>query len=71
MEAGTYALEIRVSNLQTFPSLYVEGVVESDETWLADDLTMELKPVGTWDAYYQKEITPEKFPFAYEKIAWK
>ncbi len=71
VEAGTYALEIRVSNLQTFPSLYVEGVVESDETWLADDLTMELKPVGTWDAYYQKEITPEKFPFAYEKIAWK
>lgn len=71
VEAGTYALEIRVSNLTTFPCLYVEGVVESDETWLADDLTMDLKPVGTWEAFHQKEITPEKFPFAYEKIAWK
>ncbi len=71
VEAGTYALEIRVSNLQTFPSLYVEGVVESDETWLADDLTMDLKPVGTWGKFKQKEITPEKFPFAYEKIEWK
>lgn len=36
LQSGKYTIEIRVSNSETFPCVYVEGMIESDETWLAD-----------------------------------
>lgn len=67
-EQGEYTLDIRVSNLQEFPCLYVEGIVESDETWMADDLTMNWKQVGTNSTFLSPKNPPVIFPFEYEAI---
>ena len=41
LEAGTTTVTIRVANMETFPCIYVDGIIESDETWLADDLSQK------------------------------
>lgn len=68
LEAGTTTVTIRVSNLKTFPCIYVDGVIESDETWLVDDMSQNWEPVGTYERFHDREKSPEVFPFAYEKI---
>lgn len=70
LKSGTYTVEIRVSNLKTFPCLYVDGVIESDETWMADDMTGDWAMVGTYADFSEPQKTPEVFPFAYEPIAY-
>ena len=47
LQSGKYTIEIRVSNSETFPCIYVDGVIRSDETWLADDMSNDWTPVGT------------------------
>lgn len=48
LKSGTYTVEIRVSNSETFSCLYVSGVIESDETWMSDDLSNDWARVGTY-----------------------
>lgn len=68
LQSGKYTVEIRVSNSETFPCIYVEGVIESDETWLADDMSNDWAPVGTYKNYSEADKSPEIFSFAYEPI---
>lgn len=68
LEPGSYTLEVRVINHETFPSIYIEGVIETDETWMADDFTMDFKPVGTWDRFNCEEKRPDQFPFQYKNL---
>lgn len=70
LEAGTVTIRIRVSNLKTFPCIYVDGVIESDESWEADDLSMHFEPVGVSDLFVDREKTPEIFPFSYRPISY-
>ncbi len=70
LEAGTATVQIRVSNLKTFPCLYVDGIIESDESWEADDLSMNFAPVGVSSLFTDKEKTPELFPFSYQPISY-
>lgn len=70
LKAGTVTVQIRVSNLKTFPCLYVDGIIESDESWEADDMSMDFEPVGTSSLFMDKEKTPEIFPFSYEPISY-
>lgn len=67
---GEYTVDIRVSNLTEFPCIYVEGIIESDETWLADDLTINWRPVGTNACFKDAGKPPVVFPFAYESITY-
>lgn len=39
LESGRATVTVRVSNLVSFPCLYIESVVETGEDWLCDDLT--------------------------------
>lgn len=68
LEAGTVTVQIRVSNAKTFPCIYVDGVIESDESWEADDLSVNFAPVGSSPLFTDREKTPESFPFAYEAV---
>lgn len=68
VEPGVVKVEIRVSNITTFPCIYVDGIIESDEAWEAGDLSGSFEPVGCSDLFTDRDSTPEAFPFAYEKI---
>ncbi|MFQ7551624.1 MAG: hypothetical protein ACLRMZ_16535 [Blautia marasmi] len=49
----------------------MEGAVESDETWMADDMSQDWSAVGTNAMFTDAGKTPEIFPFSYEKIYYK
>lgn len=70
LEPGTTEILILVSNIRTFPCIYIEGVIESDKNWLADDCSGNFEPVGTYDRFMDPAVTPEIFPFSYEKISY-
>lgn len=70
LEPGTVTITIRVANIKTFPCVYVDGIIESDESWYADDFSQEWALVGTDTKFDKVECTPEIFPFAYEKISY-
>lgn len=70
LEPGTTEITIQVSNPNTFPCVYIEGVIESDEDWQADDCSGNFAPVGTNAKFDDPMKTPEIFPFAYEKIEY-
>lgn len=67
-QPGEYGIEIRVFNSVTFPCLYVEGIIESGEHWLADDHTQHWQPAGSYSAFTDPDATPEVFPFRYQPI---
>lgn len=71
LEPGTTRVSITVSNLQSFPCLYVDGVIETDERWQADDLTADVAPVGCYPGFDSAEKSPDVFPFRYEPIAYQ
>lgn len=70
LEKGRYTLNIRVMNPSAFAAVYVEGAVESDGSWTADDMSQDPQPVGTWAVFDAPEKTPDRFPFAYEPVAY-
>lgn len=70
LPSGEYTVEIRVSNSKTFPCIYVDGIIESDETWLADDMSNDWAPVGTYKSYSEAGKSPEVFSFTYEPIQY-
>ena len=67
LPAGKYRIEIRVVNTLTLPAVYVDGAVESDGSWYADDITNDWQPAGSSPLFADPERTPDVFPFAYEK----
>ncbi|MCM1135823.1 MAG: hypothetical protein NC400_09655 [Clostridium sp.] len=68
LEPGTVTISVRVACTHTFPCLYIDGAVESNESWEADDLSQNWAPVGCYDCFSDAEKTPEVFPFSYQKI---
>lgn len=70
LEPGLNVIEIRVSNPEAFPCLFVYGAVESDETWLADDLTSNWAKVGSYAEFSHKNMPPITFPFEYQPITY-
>ncbi len=68
LRSGKYTIEIRVSNSETFPCIYVDGVIESDETWMADDMSNDWTPVGTYKNLSDANRPPGIFSFTYEPI---
>lgn len=68
LKSGTNTVIIRVSNTITFPCVYVEGIISSDESWLADDITEDYAPVGTYSNFDSVDKRPDIFPFEYQDI---
>lgn len=71
LEPGRHLLEIRVMNGRSFPALYIEGAVETDESWLADDMSFDFQPAGSWEAFDSAERRPDVFPFRTEIIPYQ
>ena len=69
LEAGTTMVQITVSSPEEFPCLYIDGVIETDGSWTADDLTAESAPVGTYPCFDAPDKLPTIFPFRYEPVA--
>lgn len=70
LKPGTTEVSIRVANMKTFPCIYVDGVIESDESWVADDMSHNWEPVGTYERFRNPDQTPEVFPFAYAPVSY-
>lgn len=68
LPAGTHVLDIRVMNFETFPAVYVDGIVETDESWTADDLTLHDEKAASDDWFDSREKRPDVFPFQYEPV---
>ncbi len=69
LPAGDYRIQVRVMNTESFPAIRIDGVVETDESWLADDCTGLWTPVGTSALFDEEKVTlrPDVFPFSYEE----
>ena len=67
---GPMRVSVTVSNRASFPCLYVDGDVESDESWMADDLAGEAAPADSCAWFDAPDKTPDVFPFAYEPIGY-
>ena len=65
---GRHILDIRVMNFDTFPALYVDGIVETDESWNVDDMTLQPQQAASDEWFAQREKRPDCFPFVYEPI---
>ena len=68
--AGTWEILIVVENTDTFPCVIVDGVVQSDDSWLCDDMTGSWGYAGTSSLLTSFEHTPEEFPFQYEEVLY-
>ena len=68
LPAGEYTLQIRVMNSRTFPALYVDGIVRSDDTWLTDDTSADWKRAGSSPLFTDVNQEPSVFPFVYEAV---
>ncbi len=66
LPSGRYRIEIRVVNTATLPAVYVDGIVESDESWNADDITNDWQPAGCSPLFTDPDRSPDVFPFVYE-----
>lgn len=68
--AGPMRLTVTVSNRESFPSLYVEGDIETDTSWMADDLAGDPAPTDSYTWFDAPDKAPDIFPFAYEPIQY-
>ena len=68
LPAGTYDARVTVSTRETFPCFYADGILNTDGTWLADDLACAPAPVGTYDRFDGADKCPTVFPFSYEPL---
>ena len=67
---GPLSLSITVSNRESFPCLFVDGDIPSDESWTADDLACEPAPADSYAWFDAPEKSPDVFPFAYEPVQY-
>jgi alpha-L-rhamnosidase len=70
LKPGTWTITVRVQNHRTFPCLFIDGVIETDGSWEADDLTLNWAPAGCSRQFDSVRKTPEVFPFRYEEIPY-
>jgi len=68
LPAGEYMLQIRVMNSRTFPALFVDGAVCSDESWLADDTSGSWAHAAGSPVFADADRPPEDFPFEYRTV---
>lgn len=68
LPAGSYSVKVTVSTLDTFPCFYAEGILNTDDSWLADDCACEPAPVGSYARFDSADKCPTVFPFSYELL---
>lgn len=71
LPAGEHVLDVRVMNFETFPALYIDGIVETDTSWEVDDMTLDYQPAAVWQVFDSPEKRPDIFPFRYEPLEVK
>lgn len=67
---GKTKILVTVYNRETFPSIYMEGVIETGEDWLADNRDMCYARVGSSPLFQDGDRSPETFPFCYSKLPY-
>ena len=67
---GPMRLTVTVSNRESFPCLYVEGDIETDTSWTADDLAGDPAPADSCAWFDAPDKAPDVFPFRYEPIRY-
>lgn len=70
LSPGTTEISITVSSPDSFPCLFVDGIIATDGTWFADDLTGNFAPVGTYPQFDTADKTPLAFPFKTEPLSY-
>lgn len=70
LEPGKTKISVIVSNVNEFPCLYIEGALVTDEHWTADDMTADIRPVGSYDIFNSRDKSPELFPFSYRELPY-
>lgn len=70
LEPGVHRVKIVVSNPESFPALYIDGVISTDETWFAAELGALGQPAASYPAYDTPDKRPDVFPFAYEPMQY-
>ena len=65
---GPMRVTVTVSNRESFPCLYVDGDLQTDESWTADDLAGDPAPADSCAWFDAPEKSPEVFPFAYAPV---
>ena len=69
LPAGEYVIQIRVMAGDTFAALYLDGAIETDRDWEADDTSGAFTAVGCSSLFPDPEKPPVQFPFQEEAIA--
>ena len=65
---GNWEIYITVSCMGKMCALYVEGAVETNENWTAEDLACPPEKAACLDAFDRVEKSPLVFPFAYRDM---
>jgi len=68
LPTGNIEIVVRVANAIGLPCLYIEGDIETDEDWFADDYSEKWQKVGCWDKLCKADDDPMVFPFEYNRI---
>ena len=69
LAAGAHKVEATILNPGALSAMFVESdVCPSDETWVCNDLSGDLKRVGYNEYFDSFEKNPEIFPFEYKNI---
>lgn len=68
LPSGNYELSVRVMNTKTFPCIFVEGIIESDKSWMVDDMTEERALADGNELFDLPQKSPESFLFSYEEL---
>lgn len=68
LPAGDYTVAITVCKHDGLPALFVESdLCPSDGSWLSNDCVSESAPVDWQPQYDAVDVSPETFPFAYQR----
>ncbi len=66
---GKHTVVVRVTKDGGLPAAYVDSdVLPSGDGWLCTHMTAEKMPVGWRPVYDSPAMSPEQFPFSYEKV---
>ncbi len=63
LHAGEYSVIITVQAPDSFGALYVSGLMETDDTWEADDVTSDWTPAECSPLYTNPDVPPTVFAF--------
>lgn len=69
VSAGEHSVGVCVCNLFGLPAAFVDGeIIFTDGSWMANDRSNEVVPVGCEPVYRFADDNVEVFPFSYKKI---